>query len=276
MGIGSAIGKGFSMAAKCILICLTAMAVFFVAMFLIGILMGVAIVASNFPPITPMMTQAEINALNWSQVRWGLLIPLLAVIALLAGIIMSFVQGGLVSSVKDCVKTGSARIGDFFSSGLKFLGGILLQYITVIVTASVLLALGAVIVTAVGLSNVTPLIAVVTIVMTVLFIALLVYLALALLYGQLALVSGGGRSLKALGSGAGFLNTHVGKSLGIFIPFALIFLVLYLIGQGLAGAFAALPIAVQFVLNFIVSFVQLLISFSMMGSFASAYFESAR
>lgn len=276
MGISGFIKKGFGIVGKSALLCLVALAVLFVAFFILGIFIALAVAFSNFPQMTPNMTQQEIGALNWSQVNWGLFVPVFALFVLLAGLVMSFIQGGLVAYIKDCIKEGASKIGSFFGNGVKFLMGIFLQYLIMIAAGVALVIVGAIIMTLIGLTNVTPLVvAAASVIFAVLALALLVYLAISLLYGQIALVTDNAKALKSLRKGIGFLNKNIGKSILMFIPFAIIFALFYAVGQGMAAAMPAMPVVVQLVLNFAVSFLQLLISVAMIASFMSCYMALA-
>ena len=89
MGIAGAMKKGLEITTKSLLLCLVAIVVLFVGYMIVGFILGGTILTSKFPPITPEMTQEQMNALDWSQVKWAIFIP---------GAIIAFLLGFLLNS----------------------------------------------------------------------------------------------------------------------------------------------------------------------------------
>ena len=274
MSIADSIRKGFGVAGKNLLVCLISLLVIFIGFIMLGILVAVAIISSNFPQITAGMTPQEVSALNWAQVNWALFIPLISVIMLMGGILISFTQGGILAFIRDCVKVGMSNLSNFFKSGAKYLLKVFSQYLIIGLIGLIFMILGIIFVALVGLAKIAPLAIAAGIIIQVLLVILMLYMVLILVYGQISLITGSSGAIKSLGEGRSFLNKNLGKTILLFMPFALIFVIFYVLGQGLTGVLLALPVLIQLVLNFVVSFLQIIVSVAMMASFMTFYLET--
>jgi len=275
MGIMNAIKKGFSAAGSNLLLCLVSVLFIFIGFIVLGILLAFAIVSGNFPQLNPGMTPQQIMALNWAQVNWVLFVPIFLVILFLAGMIISFAQAGILAFIRGCIKEGSSKISDFFKYGAKYLFKIFLQYICMGAIGLFFAILGIMLVGLIGLSNVIPLLTAAVIIFQILLIILMVYMVLILMYGQIAVVIKDSGAIKSLGEGLGVLNRNIGRSIALFIPFAAVFVIFSIAAQSMAGIILALPVFIQVALNFVVSFLQIIISVAMIAAFMEFYLALA-
>ena len=276
MGIIAAVKKGFEIAGKSLLLCLIAMIILFVGYMIVGAILGGSILASKFPPITPDMTPQQINALNWSQVNWALFIPAALVAFILGFLLNSFTQGGIISTLRDCVKEGRERISAFFGYAAKYCIKMFIQILFILIVTIVVVILGLLVMTLVALINVKPVVIAIDAVIFMALLAALIYTAMVLVYGQINLIFDNSKAIKALGNAVKFVNKNLLKAFLLFLVAGIIYVVIYVGLRQLTFLTLGWPIVSQIIWNLATSYIYILISIFMVGSFITFYSATAK
>lgn len=271
MGIAGAMKKGLEITAKSLLMCLAAIIVLFVGYLVVGFILGGAILASKFPPILPDMTPEQMNALDWSGVKWGVFIPGAIVAFLLGFLLNSFTQGGIIASIRDCAKEGKEKIVAFFTSAVKYCIPLLSQILLVVAGTVAVVAIALVIMALVALIKVAAVVVIVDVVVFLALLALLIYIAMLLVYSQISLVLNNAGPIKSIGQARAFLKKNLPKAALLFIVTGLIYVVIYLVLQLLTALTAGWPVISKILWSLITSYVYILISVFMVGSFLTFY-----
>ncbi len=275
MGIVGSMKKGLEIAAKSLLLCLIALIVLFVGYIIVGFILGGTILASKFPPITPEMTADQVRALNWSQVNWTVFVPGALLAFLLGFLLNSFTQGGIIATLRDCIKEGKEKISGFFGSAFKHCLPLLGQIILVVTVTVLAIIIALVVMSLIAATKIVPLVVVVDIIIFAVLLALLIYIAMILVYGQISLVLNNMGAIKSLGASIQFLKKNLLKAILLFLSAGLIYIVIYVVLQALTGLTAAWPVATKIIWSLVTSYVYIVVSIFMVGSFISFYLSVA-
>lgn len=274
MGIFESMKKGLAVAGKSLLLCLIAMIILFVGYILIGFLLGASIIGSKFPPITPDMTPEQLNGLNWGQVNWGLFIPSTIIVFILGFLLNSFTQGGIIATLKDCVTKGEEKVMSFFGSAAKYCLKLFTQLILVVAVTILSVIIALVAMSLVAATKIAVIVIVVDIAIFLILMALLIYIAMVLVYGQISLIFNDSKAIKALGDSMKFIKKNLLKSVILFILTGIIYVAFYLIIRGLTLITLGWPIVTQVIWNLVTSYIYILVSMFMVGSFITFYSAS--
>lgn len=271
MGIVGSMKKGLEIAAKSLLLCLVALIVLFVGYIIVGFILGGSIIASKFPPITPDMTPEQVKGLNWSAVNWAVFVPGALIAFLLGFLLNSFTQGGIIATLRDCIKEGKEKISGFFGSAAKYCLSLLWQIILIVVITVLIVIIALILMSLIAATKIVPLVVVVDVVIFAALLAILIYIAMMLVYGQITLVLNNTGAVKSLGASIKFLKKNLVKAALLFILTGLIYVVIYIVLQALTGLTAGWPGASRVIWSLVTSYVYIVVSVFMVGSFLSFY-----
>ncbi len=276
MGILGAMKKGLEIAGKSLLLCVVAMVILFVGYVIIGALLGTTILATKFPPITPEMTPQQINALNWAGVNWTLFIPSALVIFLMGFLLNSFTQGGIVATLKDCATEGKERIASFFGYAVKYCLRLFLQIVLIVIVTIISVTAALLVMTLIGALNVKALVIVLSAIIFFVLLVALIYIAMVLMYSQIYVIFNNSRAIEGLAGAIKFLGKNLIKATTLFVLTGLVYLVCYLVIRQLTMVTFRWPVVSQIIWNLAASYVYLIVSMFMLGSFVTFYSSRAQ
>jgi len=276
MGIIEATKKGLEASAKSLLLCLVVLIILFVGYIIIGSLLGVTMLGTKFPAITPDMTPQQLNALPWSQVNWAVFIPSVLIIFILGFMLNAFTQSGIVATLKDCITEGREKIASFFGYAVKYCLRLFLQIILVVLITAISVIIALLIMTLVGLTKVNLIVVPVSIIIFLALLASLIYIAMVLVYGQISLVFKNSKAVEALGEAIKFINKNLSKTVLLFVLTGIIYVAFYLVIRQLTVLTFRWPVISQVIWNLVTSYIYLLVSIFMLGSFIAFYSAAAQ
>lgn len=264
MGVFNALKSGFSIAAKNLKLW-GVLVVINVILFILAIISMVAIMG-------PSMVNPA-NAANPPQPTTSQIVGLIIVV-IIGFLIQLFVNAGVVGSIRDAVKTGSAKLGDLLKYANKYFVRFVLFSLLML---AVVIVFGVIAALLIGLISVLAksAVAVAVILGVVLGIVGLVILLILGLYGSLVpviIVSDENKVGASIGNAAKLIGKKLWATLGLALVYWIMFLLLAFVNYiANLGGVAAVSIASQI----IVSLLNIFLSLAFVGSFMKYYLASA-
>jgi len=261
MGVFNALKSGFSIAAKNLKLW-GVLVVINVILFILAIISLVAIMG-------PSMVNPA-NVANPPQPTASQIVGMIIVVVI-GFLLQLFVNAGVVGSIRDAVKAGSVKLGDFLKYANKYFVRFVLFSLLMLV---VVIVFGVIAALLIGLmaSLAKGVAAILGIILGIVGLVILVILGL---YGSLVpviIVSDEKKVGDSIRSAAGLLGKKLWATLGLALIYWIMFLLLAFVNYiaNLAGT-AALSIASQIV----VSLINIFLSLAFIGSFIKYYLVSA-
>ena len=262
MGILQALKNGFGAISKNIKL-LALMIVISIVIMVISIPMVIAVFGQAVfqPGVQPTPEQMR-------NVNWALFVPFI----LLMILIQTFVNAGVVGSIKDIIKTNSFNLGNFLTHAkslfVRFILFTVLVLIIMLVAGVVMTLIGAII-GAIG--NAVAIIgAILGILLALLAIVVFVFLGIFGSLGPVVIAAEDTGTVAAMGKAVAFIKANkvkvVGLSVILWIGFVLIAII-----NNISAAFGPLAIVIQIVM----SVVNIYLSLAYIASFMSLYLGTA-
>ncbi len=264
MGVFNALKNGFSVAAKNLKLW-GVLVVINVILFILAIISMVAIMG-------PAMVNPA-NAANPPQPTTSQIVGMIIVV-IIGFLIQLFINAGVVGSVRDAVKAGAVKLGDFFKYANKYFVRFVLfslLMLAVVIVFGIIAALIIGLISALAKSAA----AVAAIIGIILGIVGLIILVILGLYGSLVpviIVSEEKNVGGSISNAAKFLGKKFWATLGLALLYWIMFLLLAFVNYiSNLGGVVAVSIASQIV----VSLLNIFLSLAFIGSFMKYYLAGA-